>query len=171
MVEYEGDPIRRLIDHLRISSSNDFAALALPREDGRTFAWYYASGNMNYRYKWMIVKRGKGLPGLAWMLGEAVAMDASSRDLAGVKLECSLMTAEGLRSAAAAPLGSSASPSGIVIMGTRQARLYTASELQYLNSCAIEMNFAIQLQKYGHQAHQTEQGMTSEPSTYSNEPI
>lgn len=170
MLEYvgEGDQISRLMDHLRISTSNDFAALALPRDDGRTYAWHYASGSRNSRYKWMVVKRGKGLTGLAWLLGESVAMDASSTSMAGVKLECSLMNAEGLLAAAAAPLGPSAAPSGIVFVGTRQARLYTPSEIQYLNVCALEIDSAIQIQKYG---HPEAQGQALQQTDFSNEPV
>ncbi|OMF04387.1 hypothetical protein BK127_33855 [Paenibacillus sp. FSL H7-0331] len=168
MVEYEGDPMRRLIDHLRISSSHDFAALALPREDGRTYAWYYASGNLNHRYKGMVVKRGKGLPGLAWRLGEAVISDSSSTDIGGEKLDCALMTAEGLHAAAAVPIGPLASPSGIIIVGARQARLYATTELQYLDSCAIEVGHAIQIHNYGVPREQSD---TQQPSTFETGPV
>ncbi|WP_262682010.1 hypothetical protein [Paenibacillus baimaensis] len=168
MVEYEGDPMRRLIDHLRISSSHDFAALALPREDGRTYAWHYASGNMNHRYKGMVIKRGKGLPGLAWRLGEAVISDSSSIDTAGEKLDCALMTAEGLHAAAAVPIGPLAAPSGIIMLGIRQARLYTTTELQYLDSCAIEVGRAIQIHNHG--LH-TEQSHNPQPSVFETGPL
>ncbi|WP_240419266.1 GAF domain-containing protein [Paenibacillus periandrae] len=168
MVEYEEDPMRRLIDHLRISSSHDFAALALPREDGRTYAWYYASGNMNHRYKGMVVKRGKGLPGLALRLGEAVISDSSSRNTGGEKLNCALMTAEGLHAAAAVPIGPLAAPNGIIMVGARQARLYTTTELQYLDSCAIEVGRAIQLHNHG---VPTEQGGTQQSSAFETGPI
>jgi nitrogen regulatory protein A len=144
MIEWKADAISDFIDRLRLGCSSDYAALALPhKEDGWKFKWCYASGSVNQRYKQMVIRRGKGLPGFALLLGRTLTHDQGMAEYEGalmrMKMECPLMLAEGLQAAAAVPMGASADEIGVLMVGQRKARVYSESDLLYIRDCAVQL--------------------------------
>jgi nitrogen regulatory protein A len=127
------------IDRLRLYPFIDFAALALTEDEGRCYQWRYVSGNANQRYKRMVVKRGKGLPGMALLYGKLLVKDMQTAREGEFKVECPLMLAEGLQAAAALPIPSLPVPVGVLMVGSRQPSVYSAGNLQDLKAVAGEL--------------------------------
>ncbi|PAE14536.1 GAF domain-containing protein, partial [Virgibacillus sp. 7505] len=66
----------------------DFVSLALvqPAEDRFVLTWQYVSGNMNDRYKRIVLHSGKGVAGIVFKTGKAILLqnvnsDIGTRDL------------------------------------------------------------------------------------------
>jgi nitrogen regulatory protein A len=134
------DTINKQIEDIRISSCSDFAALALPNDFGLLFHWHYASGNVNERYKRIVVRQGKGLPGMALMIGRVITMDEYPISREGLKIECAVMLAENLKSAVAVPIRTAFRNLGLFLVGNRRAHVYSADELAYLQTSGEEFS-------------------------------
>ncbi|WP_337103611.1 GAF domain-containing protein [Paenibacillus sp. YIM B09110] len=148
MRNFEADTISRAVHYIRVTSLSDFTALALPIDDGSKYRWQYASGNMNHRYQHMIVKRGKGLPGMALLLGRSLIKDIASKEANKPRFECSLMLAEGLHTAAAVPIPDGFGSAGVLMVGVRHPHSYTDTNLIYLEQCAIELSNLLEISRY-----------------------
>jgi len=148
MSDFEADIISSSINYIRISSLSDFAALALPIDDGSRYRWEYASGNTNRRYQQMIVKRGRGLSGMALLLGRSLIKENRSNESSKLRIECSLMLAEGLQTAAAIPIPARMGDVGVLMVGVRHPHSYTSINLSYLQECAIELSLLLEESKH-----------------------
>lgn len=129
------------LEHIRVRTHSDFAAMALPLGQGSGLLhWSCAAGNTNRRYEQMKVKRGRGLAGLALQIGRLLTWDAASGDAAklhGMYRDCPVLMAEGLQAAAAVPLHSFLLPdAGLLLVGRRQPNAYSAAELLDVQTCA-----------------------------------
>jgi nitrogen regulatory protein A len=133
------DTLSKQIDNIRVSSCSDFAALAPPDDFGLISHWYYASGNVNERYKRIVVRPGRGLPGKALMIGRIMAMNEYPFTAEGYKIECAIMLAENLKSAVAVPIRAASGNRGLLLVGNRQNHVYAAAELEYLQACSEEL--------------------------------
>jgi nitrogen regulatory protein A len=130
------DNISSSLKHIQTTSFSDFVALALPNRDGSRYRWHYAHGNQNQRYKQMLVKRGKGLPGMALLCGICLTKDARLTEPGDLTIDCPLMWAEALEAAAAIPLPTTSGDNGILMVGKRYSYCYSPAELVYLEECA-----------------------------------
>ena len=95
------------MDKLRARFQFDFVSMALvrPAEDRFVLTWQYASGNINERYKRIVLHSGKGIAGMVFktgkpMLIQNVNADIESRDLYNYPI----IVAEQLKSLGAVPL-------------------------------------------------------------------
>lgn len=119
------------IDRLRDRFRFDFVSLALvqPAEDRFVLTWQYASGNLNERYKRIVLHSGKGIAGIVFktgkpMLIQNVAADLSSKDL----FNYPIIVAERLKSLGALPLWEEKRVVGVLLAGFRtEYRLDEAS--------------------------------------------
>lgn len=139
MSDYETDIISNFIKHIRTSSFSDFVALALPIEKGNKYRWSFVSGNTNHRHQQMLVKRGKELSGMAMLLGRSLVKGSGSLEDEKYKLECPLMLAEGLKTAAAIPIPLKMGGMAVLFVGLRNVHHYTVSELSELEVLAREL--------------------------------
>lgn len=110
------------IEKLRDRFQFDFVSLALvqPAEDRFVLTWQYASGNMNDRYKRIVLHSGKGIAGIVFktgkpMLIQNVNTDIESRDL----FNYPIIVAEQLKSLGAIPLWEAARVQGVLLVGYR----------------------------------------------------
>lgn len=110
------------IDKLRERFRFDFVSLAWvqPAEDRFVLTWQYASGNLNERYKRIVLHSGKGIAGIVFktgkpMLIQNVAADLNSRDL----FNYPIIVAEQLKSLGAVPLWEGKRVVGVLLAGYR----------------------------------------------------
>ncbi|MBD2847660.1 hypothetical protein IDH44_20915 [Paenibacillus sp. IB182496] len=107
------------IEEVRQRTASDFAALALPLPGGGRYSWQYASGNLNMRYRQMLVRRGKGLPGRALLLDRLVVWDGNGDAGEGHLGDSPIVLAERLLAAAALPLPLVADRRAVLLAGLR----------------------------------------------------
>lgn len=110
------------IDKLRDRFQFDFVSMALvqPAEDRFVLTWQYASGNINERYKRIVLHSGKGIAGMVFktgkpMLIQNVNVDIESRDL----FNYPIIVAEQLKSLGAIPLWEGSRVRGVLLVGYR----------------------------------------------------
>ncbi|MEC0369471.1 GAF domain-containing protein [Paenibacillus chibensis] len=110
------------IDKLRGRFQFDFVSMALvqPAEDRFVLTWQYASGNINERYKRIVLHSGKGIAGMVFktgkpMLIQNVNADIESRDL----FNYPIIVAEQLKSLGAIPLWEDSRVKGVLLVGYR----------------------------------------------------
>ena len=123
------------LTHLREALASDVAAVAwLP--DGRPqWAWWAASGCADDRYRMLSIRPGRGLEGSVLRVGRPLALDDSHPDAARKRQESALMNVERLLAAAACPIAAAGSP-GVLMVGARSSRRYTADDLLVLRQAA-----------------------------------
>lgn len=115
---------------LRSLTSSDFITLApLQGHAGRN-CWKYVLGNSNDRYQQMVIKVGLGLAGSALRLGRWVKLDDTHPKISQERLNCPLMLAEQLKTAAVFPLvtNSSSQIKGLLFIGKREQTRYERYE-------------------------------------------
>lgn len=139
MSVYEADTISEFIHHIRLSTRSDFAALALLSQDGRRYRWQYTSGNQNDRYKQMVVRKGKGLAGMAVLLGRTLTIDSQSDLSIKLDMDSPLMMAEGLQAAAAIPVREAVGDHGVLVIGIRRTYCYSENELREFQGFADDL--------------------------------
>jgi nitrogen regulatory protein A len=141
MSDFEVEDLTYILKQIQVNSFSDFVALALPDELNDRYRWYYTVGNRNQRYKQMLVKRGKGLPGMAILLGRSIAQDNRFAESGGKSIDCPLMWAESLQAASAAPIPSATGSGdiGVIIIGKRNHYHYTKDDLVYLQQAARQL--------------------------------
>jgi nitrogen regulatory protein A len=145
----EEGSISAIINHLRMRPFVDFAALAVPHTEGRRYEWRYVSGNANQRHKRMFVKAGKGLPGAAMLYGRLAVKYRQTADEAGLVIDCPMMLAEGLQSAAAIPISTASKTAGVLMVGCRLPCVYSADDIEYLKQCAGELAVILKVNAVG----------------------
>ncbi|MWV44625.1 GAF domain-containing protein [Paenibacillus sp. HJL G12] len=131
------------IDKLRERFQFDFVSMAMvqPAEDRFVLTWQYASGNINERYKRIVLHSGKGIAGMVFktgkpMLIQNVNADIKSRDL----FNYPIIVAEQLKSLGAIPLWENSRVQGVLLVGYRtEKRLDQAAFEQFQEK--LGMNF------------------------------
>ncbi|MCR1288112.1 GAF domain-containing protein [Shouchella clausii] len=111
------------IDDIRKRWKFDFVSLALvqPAEDRFVLTWQYVSGNMNDRYKRIVLHSGKGVAGIVFKTGKAILLqnvnsDIGTRDL----FNYPIIVSEQLKSLGALPLWEGARVVGVLLVGFRK---------------------------------------------------
>lgn len=116
------------IDTLRSRFGLDFVSVALvqPAEDRFVLTWQFVSGNINNRYKRIVLHSGKGVAGVVFKTGKPllmknVKMNVGSKDL----FNYPIIMAERLQSLGALPLWSYNRVMGVLLIGFRQENALT----------------------------------------------
>ncbi|WP_433939145.1 GAF domain-containing protein [Paenibacillus lautus] len=117
---------QREMDKLRTRFHFDFVSMALvqPAEDRFVLTWQYASGNINERYKRIVLHSGKGIAGMVFKTGKPmlipnVNVDIESRDLYNYPI----IVAEQLKSLGAIPLWEGTRVMGVLLVGYRKENM------------------------------------------------
>lgn len=119
------------LEQLRSLTSCDFMALAPLHEHAGRNRWKYVIGNSNDRYQQMVIKKGQGLAGSVLRLGRWVKLDDTHPKRHQERLNCPLMLAEQLQTAAVFPLVPNASSliKGLLFIGKREQTRFEHDEL------------------------------------------
>lgn len=123
------------MNNLRVSEGYDFAGVAL-YEHHMTSApikWHYVSGNLNDRYKMIILRKGRGLAGMVMKTGKRmiiadVVASLSPED----KIKYPILIAENLTAMVAIPLCYNNQVYGVLLLGQEMASLFLIMKLWIL---------------------------------------
>lgn len=110
------------LDRLRISEGYDFAGVAL-YEHHTTLSpikWRYVSGNLNNRYKMIVLRKGRGLAGMVMKTAKRMIIDNVSKNLSlEEKIKYPILISENLTAVIAIPLCLNQQVSGVLLLGQR----------------------------------------------------
>ncbi|BFH62712.1 MULTISPECIES: GAF domain-containing protein [Paenibacillus] len=111
------------IDKLRARFQFDFVSMALvqPAEDRFVLTWQYASGNINERYKRIVLHSGKGIAGMVFKTGKPILIQNVNKDIQSSDLyNYPIIIAEQLKSLGAVPLWEGMRVMGVLLVGYRE---------------------------------------------------
>ncbi|WP_195574366.1 GAF domain-containing protein [Paenibacillus sp. 1001270B_150601_E10] len=129
------------IDQLREQFKLDFAAVALVQsaEERFVLTWQFASGNINERYKRIVLQSGKGIAGIVFKTGKPELIQDVQADIDAHELfNYPIIVAERLVSLGAVPLWSNRRVTGVVLAGFRDNKRLTTSMFEVLQEAIIE---------------------------------
>ncbi|MDR1082502.1 MAG: histidine kinase, partial [Coriobacteriales bacterium] len=121
MVSVGDSDFQGVIDGLRAEFGFDFIALSLiAATEQPVLTWQYASGNLNNRYKRIVLASGRGIAGIIYKTGRALLLADVNREIPADEMrEYPIIIAEGLGSLAAVPLWKGDDIRGILLAGFR----------------------------------------------------
>ena len=112
------------MNNLRVSEGYDFAGVALYEHHMTSpIKWHYVSGNLNDRYKMIILRKGRGLAGMVMKTGKRmiiadVVASLSPED----KIKYPILIAENLTAMVAIPLCYNNQVYGVLLLGQRDGK-------------------------------------------------
>ncbi len=127
------------IERIRLATGCDIIALALVEtaENQYELKWKYASGNLNNRFKQIVLQSGRGVAGLVFKTGKPLLMSSISDFLEKDNLfNYPILTLEKLKSIGALPLWHDGRVAGVLLGGFREDLRMTDDLLQ----CMLEMS-------------------------------
>ncbi|KOR89545.1 GAF domain-containing protein [Paenibacillus solani] len=123
---------QQAIDALRERFEFDLVSIAFVQSatDQFVLTWQYASGNLNERYKRIVLHSGKGLAGIVFKTGKPVLIQNVAEELDPNDLfNYPIIAAEQLLSVGAVPLWKDSRVAGVLLAGYRQENRLTSSRL------------------------------------------
>ncbi|NRD78046.1 GAF domain-containing protein [Bacillus sp. BRMEA1] len=128
--------VMEVCERLKAKIRCDFVGLAFQNEAGPDVRWHYAAGNMNDKYKRIIVRFGKGIAGKVISSGCPLMMTNFPHDIHGKMTDYPIALAEKLVSVYAVPLFLPTVPKGVLLIGNRASYLFTGEEQETVNDAA-----------------------------------
>lgn len=110
------------LDKLRIDEGFDFAGLAFYENEKQVspIKWHYVSGNLNDRYKLIVLRKGKGLAGTVMKTGKRMIIeDVNHDDIIFEKHKYPIIMSESLTAMIAIPLWYEHYVYGVLLLGQR----------------------------------------------------
>ncbi|BBI31649.1 GAF domain-containing protein [Cohnella abietis] len=128
--------MNEMLFRLKQEVSSDFSSLAVIDRRERIARWTWASGNINERYLSIYPRRGQGLEGEIIKVGRGIAWNKADSMNRGLNPGYSIMLAEQLLSAFAAPVIGSQDILGVLMVGDRRERIYGAIDREIVERAA-----------------------------------
>lgn len=125
-----------IIDELRETHSCDFISLAIAKSasEGSEITWQYASGNLNDRYKRIVLHSGKGIAGIVFKTGKEMIVNSVKDELHPKDLfNYPIIVSERLSSLVAIPLFQFSRVAGVLLVGYREEHRVTLQSCNELN--------------------------------------
>ncbi|SDD75777.1 nitrogen regulatory protein A [Bhargavaea beijingensis] len=115
---------QNVIDRLREQLGFDFMALAMEdAPSGFSVRWRVASGNLNNRYRRIVLRSGRGIAGTVFKTGKPLLVPhVDPGRHVPIVLDYPIVNTEGLTSIAAVPLYDSGRVKGVLLGGYRGGR-------------------------------------------------
>ncbi|OKP77605.1 control of nitrate reduction [Paenibacillus helianthi] len=110
------------LDQIREALGYDFMSLALadPAEYDYVIRWKYASGNLNSRYKRIVLQSGRGVAGIVFKTGKSFLLSSVKEQVQQEMLfNYPIVKSEELQSIGAVPLWNDARVAGVLLGGFR----------------------------------------------------
>lgn len=127
------------LDAIRQAFGYDFLALALvePAEQQYVIRWKHAAGNLNERFRRIVLKSGKGIAGIVFKTGKPLFIP-SIPNYVGVDslFNYPIVQSEKLKSLGAVPLWNEARVAGVLLAGFREEDLMTPDLMYALEQAA-----------------------------------
>ncbi|CAM3985205.1 GAF domain-containing protein [Saccharibacillus endophyticus] len=127
------------LNAMRQAFGYDFLALALvePAEQQYVIRWKYATGNLNERFRRIVLKSGKGIAGMVFKTGKSVFIPSVRDYVAASSLfNYPIVQSEKLESLGAVPIWNDARVSGVLLGGFREEHLMTPDLMFALEQAA-----------------------------------
>ena len=124
-----------LIDDIRNQLGYDFVSLALARSgaNGYELTWQYAAGNLNERYRRIVLQSGKGIAGNVFKTGKPMLIVNADEEIDRRELyQYPIVVSERLVSIGAIPLFEADRVSGVLLVGYRSEQRVTPDALSQL---------------------------------------
>lgn len=113
------------IDRLRHEYQFDFAGIALPSEDhvGMKIKWRYVSGNLNERYRRIVLRNGRGIAGNVMKTGKPMIIPDTTDDaIQNTLFDYPILMSEQLTALIAIPLWHNHRVKGVLLLGQRNQK-------------------------------------------------
>jgi nitrogen regulatory protein A len=123
------------LDQIRINYEYEFMAIALvePAEFDYLIKWKYVSGNLNDRFKQIVLRSGKGVPGIVFKTGKPMFLPSVAECIETASLfNYPIINFEKLTSLVAVPLWHDQRVAGVLLGGFRGEQQVTKHHLQDL---------------------------------------
>ncbi|WP_379152275.1 GAF domain-containing protein [Paenibacillus sp. sgz5001063] len=127
------------LDLIREALGYDFMSLALadPAEYDYVIRWKYASGNLNSRYKGIVLQSGRGVAGIVFKTGKPFLLSSVKEQVRQEMLfNYPIVKSENLQSIGAVPLWNDARVAGVLLGGFRGIQQVNETMLRDLESMA-----------------------------------
>lgn len=126
-----------------IRSAADFGLVAIalvePAENQYVLKWKYAAGNLNDRFKKVVLQTGKGIAGTVFKTGKPLLIpDISNFADSNNLYNYPVLAFEKLRSMGAVPLWHNGRVAGVLLAGYREGQSMTEEKLRYLKQEAAK---------------------------------
>ncbi|WP_323704074.1 nitrate respiration regulation accessory nitrate sensor NreA [Mammaliicoccus sp. Dog046] len=111
------------LNHIRETYGFDFVGLAMSSEESDSFhiKWRYVSGNLNQRYKNIVLRSGRGIAGIVIKSGKAMTItDVKESPYYDQLFNYPIIQSEQLTSLIALPLWKQNRVCGVILLGQRQ---------------------------------------------------
>ncbi|WP_088006797.1 GAF domain-containing protein [Indiicoccus explosivorum] len=128
-------------DRLREKLGCDLVAIALVETAEQQFVlkWQYASGNLNDRFKRIVLQSGRGVAGLVFKTGKPLLLPSVGEFIKKDGLfSYPIIMSEKLQSVAAVPLWNKGRVAGVLLCGCRKEHEITDELLQMMLKTAGE---------------------------------
>ena len=113
------------LDTLRKKENCDFAGVALyeNHEPSGPIKWQYVSGNLNNRYKLIVLRKGRGLAGTVMKTGKRMVIENVSKTITPEeKIKYPILMSENLNALVAIPLWHEQHVAGVLLLGQRDSK-------------------------------------------------
>lgn len=123
------------LDQIRAQFQYEFMALALVEsaELDYLIKWKYASGNLNDRFKQIVLRSGKGVPGIVFKTGKPMFIPSVEEYIQEDSLfNYPIINLEKLKSLVAVPVWNDQRVAGVLLGGYRGEEQVTKQHLQTL---------------------------------------
>lgn len=143
MSNLSADDYQRQIDGLREELGCDFVSLAFAQSatDGFVITWQYASGNLNDRFKRIVLQPGKGLAGYVYKTGKPIFVADVRKEINASDLfNYPIIMSEQLHSLATIPLFQADRVAGVFLAGYREENKLTKEVMERLRQ-ALDSRF------------------------------
>ncbi|WP_068505475.1 GAF domain-containing protein [Paenibacillus kribbensis] len=130
---------QRELERIREHFGYDFMALALvePAEYQYVIKWKNAAGNLNDRFKRIVLKSGKGIAGVVFKTGKSIFIPSVYQFVGADNLfNYPIVQSERLKSLGAVPLWNDARVAGVLLGGFREEQLMTEAMMHDLEALA-----------------------------------
>lgn len=122
MIDEQNFDFQLAIDTLRERFKFDFVSIALVQSAANQFVlrWQYVSGNLNNRYKRIVLHSGKGIAGRVFKTGKSMIIPNVKTELESNDLfNYPILVSEQLQSVCAVPLWREGRVLGVLLVGFR----------------------------------------------------
>ena len=130
---------QRELERIREHFGYDFMALALvePAEYQYVSKWKNAAGNLNDRFKRIVLQSGKGIAGVVFKTGKSIFIPSVHQFVGADNLfNYPIVQSEKLKSLGAVPLWNDARVAGVLLGGFREEQLMTEAMMRDLETLA-----------------------------------
>ncbi len=129
-------PYQSKIDQIREQLGYDFVSLAFAQSanDGFVLTWQFASGNLNNRYKRIVLQSGRGIAGIVFKTGKPMLVSNVKEELSPQDLfnDYPIIISERLNSLGAIPLYQLDRVEGVLLAGFREGKTVTSENFRHL---------------------------------------